>query len=131
MPLLGVEPNSFFQCLFCESNQTPFLTNVFGKPLNEYFCEDPDMKCSIMLSSGSTLFLRVKKIFRQKKIQYCLKNYNMTPLGMYIRLSQVYCINQKEGSISIQRANVLPLLVRSYLDHNASPLRLQYPTIIV
>ena len=55
------------------------------------------MKCSI--SAGSTLFVKVKKIFRQK-IQYIVffYNYNLTPLDMYTGLSQVDCI-KPEGRI--------------------------------
>ena len=45
------------------------------------------MKCSILLhSSGSTLFVKVKKI----RIQYILKNSNRTPLDMSNGLSQVF-----------------------------------------
>ena len=42
--------------------------------------EDPNAACSI--SSGSTLFVRVKKVFRQK-IQSFFDNYNHTPIEMY------------------------------------------------
>ena len=59
--------------------------------------EDPDeMQHNAALcciSSGSTLFVRVKMIFRQKKTFFL--NYNLTPLDMYNGLSQVYCIKQE------------------------------------
>ena len=35
----------------------------------------------------------------------CFFNYNLTPPDMYNELSQVYYMNQKEESISIQRVN--------------------------
>ena len=64
------------------------------------------------ISSGSKLFVKVKKIFR-KKNTIMFENYSLTPLGMYNGLSQVYCI-KSEGrihSISIQRLN------NSFSDH--------------
>ena len=57
------------------------------------------MKCGI--SSGSTLFVKVKKIFRPKNTIF-FENYNLTPLDMYNGLSQVYCIKPK-GKIHSQR----------------------------
>ena len=48
------------------------------------------------ISSGSTLFVNVKKIFRQKH----LKLYYLTPLDMYNWLSQIYCI-KPEGRIHL------------------------------
>ena len=39
-----------------------------------------------------------KKRSSDKRIQYFFKHYNMTPLDMYNRLSQVYCI-KPEGRI--------------------------------
>ena len=53
--------------------------------------EDPDEKCS-------TLFAKVKKDLQTKEYNIFFKHYNMTPLDMYNRLSQVYCI-KPEGSI--------------------------------
>ena len=69
--------------------------------------EDPDE----MLHNAAfhaTLFVKVKKIFRQK-IQYLKTNYILTPLDMYNGLSQVYCIKPEE-SIIIQRVNVIFIL---------------------
>ena len=53
------------------------------------------MKCSII--SGSSLLVKVKKIFRQKNT-ICRENYNLTPLDTYNGLSQLYCI-KPEGRI--------------------------------
>ena len=56
------------------------------------------MKCSIMLqfSSGPGLFVKVKKIFRQKNT--ILFKYYLTSLDVEHGLSQVYCI-KPEGRI--------------------------------
>ena len=54
------------------------------------------------MKSGSTLFVKVKKIFRQKNTIF-LENYNWTPLDIYNGLSQVYCIKPEGESIGIQR----------------------------
>ena len=58
------------------------------------------------ISSGSTWFIKVKTIFRQK---YFLKNINnnLTPLDIYNVLSQDYCIKPEGKYISIQRVKVL------------------------
>ena len=47
--------------------------------------------------SGSTLFVKVKKILRQKNTFFL--NYNPTPLDMCDGLPQVYCI-KPEGRIN-------------------------------
>ena len=65
------------------------------------------MKCSIMLH-----FIRVYTVCKGKKDlqikeQIFFEKYNLTALDMYNGLSQVYCINQKEESISIQRVKHL------------------------
>ena len=71
------------------------------------------MKCRIMLHFiRCTPFVMVKKIFRLKNT-ISIENYNLTPLDMYNGLSQVYCLNQKEESISIQRVNSLLASVAS------------------
>ena len=54
------------------------------------------MKYNIMHSSGSTLFVMVKKIFRQKNTIF-FGIFNLTPLDMYNGLSQVYCIKPEGG----------------------------------
>ena len=58
---------------------------------------------------GSTLFVKAKKIFRQK-IQYFFENYNLTPLDMYNGLSQVYW-HIKLGRIKN------PLVYKALRDH--------------
>ena len=50
-------------------------------------------KCAI--SSGSALFVMVKKALHTKKYNF-FQNYNLTPLDMYNELSQVYLIKQKK-----------------------------------
>ena len=58
---------------------------------------------SIRLHFRSTVFVKVKKIFRQRNTIYFLY-YNPTPLDMYIGLCPMFIVsNQKEESISIQR----------------------------
>ena len=52
------------------------------------------MKCML---SGVTLFVQVKKIFRQNN--YIFERYNLTSLDMYNGLSKVYCI-KPQGRIS-------------------------------
>ena len=47
--------------------------------------------------SGSTLFVKVKQIFRQINT-LLFENYNLKPLDMYNGLSSVYCI-KPEGRI--------------------------------
>ena len=54
--------------------------------------------------SGSTLFVKVKKIFRQKK-QYYLKKYTLTPLDHTLDHPKLMVLNQKEEFISIQRVD--------------------------
>ena len=65
------------------------------------------MKCCIcVISSGSSLFIKVKKIYRQK-LQYFFENYNMTSLDIICTVvcdPNLIVSNQKEGSISKQRA---------------------------
>ena len=56
--------------------------------------EDPD---EMQHSSGSSLFVKVKKISRQKNTIF-FENYKLIPLDMYTELSQVYCI-KPEGRI--------------------------------
>ena len=46
--------------------------------------------------SGSSLFVKTKKIFRQNNTIF-FENYNLSPLDMYNGLSQVYCI-KPDGS---------------------------------
>ena len=58
--------------------------------------EEPD---EMQHSSGSTLFEKIKKSFRQNNI-ILLKNQNLAPLDMYNGLSQVYCI-KPEGRIHL------------------------------
>ena len=54
--------------------------------------EDPDeMQHNAAFHRGSALFVKVKKIFRQKNTIF-LENDNLTPLDMYNGLSQVYCL---------------------------------------
>ena len=48
-----------------------------------------------------------------------LENYKVAPLNMYNGLSQVYCINQKEEPINIQRVNTyVPLIVKQLKSYN-------------
>ena len=67
--------------------------------------EDPDeMQHNCCISSGSTLFVKVKKDFQTKNTIF-FENYYLTPLDIYNGLSQVYSI-KPEGRIhdlSIQR----------------------------
>ena len=48
------------------------------------------------ISSGSTLFVKVKKIGQKNTISFL--KYNLSPLDIYDELSQVYCI-KPEGRI--------------------------------
>ena len=80
---------------------------VFGKPNKGYFVKQwrPRWNATLCcISSGSTLFVKVKKSFRQKNTIF-FGNYNLTPLDMYNGLSKFIVSNQKEESISIQRVN--------------------------
>ena len=61
------------------------------------------MKCSTMLHFIRVYTVCIHKKDLQTKIQYFLKNYNLTPPDMYNGLSQVYCIKPEGKSISIQR----------------------------
>ena len=57
--------------------------------------EDPDEM------PGTSLFAKVKKIFRQK-CKFFLKNYNLAPIDNLI-CPKFILLDQKEESISIQR----------------------------
>ena len=60
--------------------------------------KDPDeMPHNAASHQGLHLFVKVKKIFRQKNT-FFLKIYKLTPLDMNYVLSQVYCI-RPEGRI--------------------------------
>ena len=72
--------------------------------------DDPDES----IISGSTLFVKVTKIFRQKKT-ISFENYNPTSLDMYNGLSQVYCIKPEGKPISIQRVTVNRKFLREFL----------------
>ena len=55
------------------------------------------MKCSMMLNFiWDITVCKGKKVLRQK-IQYFFLKYDVTPLDMYIGLSQVYCIKLERG----------------------------------
>ena len=76
------------------------------------------IKCSIMLH-----FIRVYTVCKGKTDLQTIEdkkfeNYNLTPFDMYNRLSQVYYINQKEESISIQMVNGVYCIVLYHLSHN-------------
>ena len=66
------------------------------------------MKCHIILPFiESIVFVKIKKIFKQK-IQYCLENYNLTPLDICIMdYPKLIVLNQMEEFITIQRVNIL------------------------
>ena len=76
------------------------LTHCFRKTPGRVVLQTvkTQMKCSI-ISSVSTLFVKVKKIFRQKNTIF-VENYNLTPRDTMLvqGLSQAYCI-KPEGSI--------------------------------
>ena len=53
-------------------------------------------------ASGSTQFVKVKKIFRQKNRIFC-ENHNPTPIYITMDYPKFTVSNQKEESIPIQR----------------------------
>ena len=86
-----------------------------SQPLNKIFCKHLRSRCCI--SSDSTLFVNIKKIFRQNKTcTVFLENYNLAPLDMY-RISKVNCI-KAEGRIhsiySMQRVNIIETIQTLY-----------------
>ena len=52
------------------------------KPLNRHFWKQWRPKWLCCISSGSTLFVKVKKRSSDKRIQYFFENYNPTPLDV-------------------------------------------------
>ena len=86
----------FFYLTFSTGVRFSSLSPLYsGQPINSTFTNS---ECCI--SSGSTQFVKVKKIFRQKTTIF-FENYNQTPLDMYNGLSQVYCIKLEERGKSI------------------------------
>ena len=63
-------------------------------------------------ASGSTLFVMVKKIFRQKNTIF-FENFNLTPLDMYNGLSQVY-YTKREGCKGLK--NTVTYSIESSVD---------------
>ena len=59
-----------------------------GNPKRVLFQTVNTQLCCI--SSGSTLLVKLKKIFRKNNTIF--ENYNLTPLDKYNNPSQVYCI---------------------------------------
>ena len=66
-----------------------------GNPLTGTFANSED--CIMLHFIRSTLFVKIKKIFRKKNTLF-FENYYLTPLDMYNGLSQVYCM-KPEGII--------------------------------
>ena len=80
--------NSILLSVTLCSWETPIKTSTFANS------KDPD-EMQHYAASGPTLFVMVKKIFRQKNTIF-FENFNLTALDMYNGLSQVY-YTKREG----------------------------------